>query len=81
MQLSISGSLIEAAEGRQLDGNDDGQPRGAYVTLLNSHGAIGAAVPSARTRRISAKAIDALLVDGQIDITTIIHPGHLHSRM
>ena len=69
-QLTINASLIHDAEGRELDGNDDGQPRGNYVATLNNQGVISAVISTARTRRISARAVDALLLDGHFDVKT-----------
>ncbi len=80
MQLTINASLVLDAEGRQLDGNDDGQPGGNYVAMLNSHGLASAALPLVRTGRISARAVGALLLGGDLAARPSIRPGHLTSR-
>ena len=45
---STNASLVLDAEGREIDGNDDGQPGGNYVATLNKQGVISAAISSAR---------------------------------
>ncbi len=67
MQLTINASLIKDAQGRQLDGNDDGQPGGNYVAILNNHGG-NAALPLIRAGRASAKVVDALLANGHLKV-------------
>ncbi len=77
---STNASLVLDAEGREIDGNDDGQPGGNYVATLNKQGVISAAISSARAGRISARAVDALLLDGHLDVKTGIRRGHSHAR-
>ena len=80
MQLTINASLVLDAEGRQIDGNDDGQPGGNYVRLLNSQGVIGLALPSVRASRVSAEAFDALVLGGHLAAKPGLRTGHSHPR-
>lgn len=80
MQLTINASLVLDAEGRQVDGNDDGQPGGNYVRLLNSRGVIGLALPLVRANRVSAKAFDALVLGGHLAAKPGLRTGHSHTR-
>ncbi len=78
-QLTINASLVLDAEGRAIDGNDDGEPGGSYVAILNNQGVISAAISAARTKSMSEKAIDALLLDGHLDAKTGLRRGHTHA--
>jgi hypothetical protein len=74
IQLTINAADVMDAEGRQLDGNGDGQPGGNFVAILNS-GRISSMAQSAaevRVRRVAA-AIDALVDDRSFRITRSEH--------
>ena len=64
MQLTINAANLLDAEGREIDGNDDGQPGGNFVATLNSSRVISMArtMAETRSRRMTA-AIDSLLAD------------------
>ena len=80
MQLTINSSLILDAEGRELDGNYDGQPGGNFVAILDKQGVISDAIPSVRTKAISGEAIDAMMAHGSFP--TVNPRGHnRHSRV
>jgi hypothetical protein len=73
-QLTIESALILDAEGRQLDGDSDGQPGGNFVARLTSGGVSSMAQSAAevRVRRV-AVAIDALVADGSFRISRSEH--------
>jgi hypothetical protein len=63
MQLTIQAADLLDAEGRQLNGNDDGQPGGNFAATLNSQGVITMVrtIAEARTGLGTAAAIDAIM--------------------
>ena len=77
MQLTINSSLILDAQGRQLDGNHDGQPGGNFVATLDRGGVINMARTTAevRTGRGHAGAVDALMADGSFAGIVRRQPG------
>jgi hypothetical protein len=64
MQLTIIAGDVRDTEGRQLDGNGDGQPGGNFVATLTSGGVSSMTQSAAevRVRRVAA-AIDPLVAD------------------
>jgi hypothetical protein len=66
MQLTINAADVVDALGRQLDGNNDGQPGGNYVSSPFNSRVINNAQPSVRVNRVSATAIDAIMVAGYL---------------
>jgi hypothetical protein len=68
--LTIESALILDVEGREVDGDSDGQPRGNLVARLASGGVSSTAQSTAevRARRVAA-AIDALMADRSFQIT------------
>jgi hypothetical protein len=49
-ELSVNGALISDALGREIDGNDDGQPGGAYIVTVSGTRVTPGGLPLARTR-------------------------------
>lgn len=68
MQLTINAGAVLDAEGRPIDGNNDGQPGGNVVARLNGRGLISMARAMAEPERLPARvvaaAVDALMADG-----------------
>jgi hypothetical protein len=66
MQLTIIASQVLDAEGRQLDGQNEGRPGDNGVVTLTSTRVISLAraLPSARPSAVSAQAFDALISSG-----------------
>jgi hypothetical protein len=63
LQLTIPSGLVLDLEGRQIDGNRDGQPSGNFVGTFGKQGISLASVPqSGLMHAVSANALDALLV-------------------
>ena len=48
MQLTINAADVLDSEGREIDGNGDGQPGGDYVAILNKSGLISTPGPMAK---------------------------------
>ena len=69
MQLTIIAVDLLDAEGRELDGNNDGQPGGNFAATLNSGGVISMTRMMAESRvgRTTA-VIDAVIADGSFRI-------------
>ena len=68
-ELIVNAMLITDAMGRDLDGNDDGQPGGDYIATLSGGRVSVGGLPSARTGERPATvpaAIDALLARGEL---------------
>jgi trimeric autotransporter adhesin len=65
MQLTIIAAGLLDAEGRELDGNNDGRPGGNFVATLTKGGVISMARSTAEVRahQVTA-AVDALMADG-----------------
>ncbi len=75
MQLTINAAVLEDAEGRPLDGNNDGQPGGNYVGTLGGAGVLIRAQPAVEIRKSTVTAaIDAIVADGSISL--LPEPGH-----
>jgi hypothetical protein len=67
LQLTISSVLIRDAQGRELDGNGDGQSGGDFTATLNRSGVISMARRATEAQRVTRTAvIDALLTDGSL---------------
>jgi hypothetical protein len=69
-QLVITAALVRDAHGQLLDGNGDGQPGGDSRTTLGGKVRVRsqtAGGPGAELAgRVSAAAVDALLIEGQL---------------
>ncbi len=68
MQLTINAGAVLDAEGRPIEGNNDGQPGGNFVARLDGRGLISMAramgEPERLPARVVAAAVDALMVEG-----------------
>ncbi len=70
-ELIVNGALISDALGREIDGNDDGQPGGDYIATVSGTRVTPGGLPLARTREQPAPvtaAIDALLARGELAV-------------
>jgi hypothetical protein len=68
-ELIVIGALVTDTLGREIDGNDDGQPGGDYIAIISGSRVTPGGLPLARTRQQSATipaAIDALLARGEL---------------
>jgi hypothetical protein len=76
LQLRVSGSALEDARGRPIDGNGDGQPGGDALAMLTARGAtVTSAVPAWKTVLLSVQVVDDLLAAGEwLAATTDLEP-------
>ncbi len=68
-ELIVNGALLTDTLGRQIDGNDDGQPGGDYIATLNGTRVTPGGLPLARSQPQPASvedAIDALFAHGEL---------------
>jgi hypothetical protein len=68
-ELIVDAALVTDSLGRPIDGMDDGQPGGDYITTLSGSRVTEGGVPLVRTHGRPAAAvapIDALLAGGQL---------------
>jgi hypothetical protein len=68
-ELIVNGALISDALGREIDGNDDGQPGGDYIAIVSGTRVTPDGLPLARTREQPATvspAIDTLFARGEL---------------
>ncbi len=68
-ELIVNGKLLTDAQGREIDGNDDGQPGGDYIATVSGSRVTAGGLPRARTSKRSTAvsgAIDALLARGEL---------------
>ena len=69
---SIAADLTDA-QGRALDGNDDGQPGGNYVAIVTKNGVTPAAV--AAPAIVMARAVDAAIEKNELLNAAPAHRG------
>ena len=73
-ELIVDAALVTDTLGREIDGNDDGQPGGDFIATISGSRVTVGGLPLARTRPqasgVSA-AIDALLV--RVELTGLTH--------
>ena len=68
-ELIVNGALVTDTLGREIDGNDDGQPGSDYIATISGSRVTAGGIPLARTREqpaTVADAIDALLARGEL---------------
>jgi hypothetical protein len=68
-ELIVNGSLVTDPLGREIDGNDDGQPGGDYIATISGTRVTAGGLPLARIRQQSASVadvIDYLLTRGRL---------------
>jgi hypothetical protein len=79
-ELIVNGSLVTDALGREIDGNDDGQPGGDFIATIRGSRATPGGLPLARTQKQPANvpaAIDALLIRGEfVDLKLAVRARH-----
>ncbi len=86
-ELIVNGGLLTDMYGRQIDGNDDGQPGGDYIATISRGRATVAGVPLSRssaTPALVAAAVDAVFARGEQKAESFHHSGRarpLHSRV
>jgi hypothetical protein len=67
--LIVKAALVTDTLGRQIDGNNDGQPGGDYIATLNRTRVTPGGLPLARSQPQPASvedAIDALFAHGEL---------------
>jgi hypothetical protein len=72
-ELIVNGTLLTDTLGREIDGNDDGQPGGDLIATIRGSGVTEGGLPLARTSEQSATlpaAIDALLAGDELAAMT-----------
>jgi hypothetical protein len=75
-ELIVSGSLVTDTLGREIDGNDDGQPGGDFIATIRGSGVTDGGLPLAQTQKQPATVpavIDALLARGELAAMTRSH--------
>jgi hypothetical protein len=86
-ELIVSGELLTDTYGRQIDGNDDGQPGGDYIATISRGRATVGGVPLSRssaTPALVAAAVDAVFARGEQKGGSFIHSGRarpFHARV
>ena len=68
-ELIVNGALLTDMLGREIDGNDDGQPGGDYIATISGTRVSTGGLPLARTQRQTARiadVIDRLLARGRL---------------
>ena len=69
-ELIVNGTLVTDSIGREIDGNNDGQPGGNYIATINGSRKTAGGLPLARVREQPATvpdAIDVLLNRGELN--------------
>jgi hypothetical protein len=75
-ELIVNGSLLTDMVGRDIDGNDDGQPGGDYVAMISGSRVTTGGLPLARTQRQPvrvADVVDHLLARGELAVLEARH--------
>ena len=83
-ELIVNGRLVTDTLGRQIDGNDDGQPGGDYIATISGSRVTVGGLPLARTMEQPANvpaAIDALLARGELTGLTRLPRARSEARL
>jgi RHS repeat-associated protein len=68
-ELIVNGSLLIDTSGREIDGNDDGQPGGDYIATISGKRVTAGGIPLVQTRARAATVadvVDRLLARGEL---------------
>jgi hypothetical protein len=67
-ELIVNGASLTDTLGREIDGNDDGQPGGDFIATISGNRVTAGGVPVVRTEPSTVEdAIDHLLARGELN--------------